>query len=549
MNQATTNDDPDRKDDGTEDPEIVTPDTDAAASASDPEPVRDPVPEADHEPAAGVHDEEHQGGSTVAGMALRFLIIVLVVFGLSLWLVPMIAPHLPSTIARHIMPGQKELDTRLAALDTEVRERTDGALADVAAMKKQVADLTKRLAEAEAAAAKAGEEAAAARAEAAKSAKAATTATVAEDVVTKAEGAARAAAGAAETATTAATEAGKVAVAATRDAASLARRMTSFDARVAALSSEIGAMGEALAKAPSSGGDGAASPELAAAFAALKAKVDGLSKNLDTTTKFLKAEDADRFATQDDLRSARTALQAEVKERIAALPAADKIVTEADLTALKSDVDEAIKSMDTRVATVETTASKASAAAKAASEASQKAEGKVETAIRDASVRSAVAALMSRLDNGVSYGPALAELEKLTAREAPAELRAAAGTGVATADDLRRGFGRKAQAAISADIRAAADDDGVFGKASARLRSVVAGRPKKAEEGEDTAAIVSRIEASLREGNLVEALAESQTLSDPAKAAMSGWLDRLSAKVAADKAAKAFIDELTRQQG
>ena len=106
-----------------------------------------PSPEPPFTAPADEIDDHHSGGSTLSGMALRFLIIILVVFGLSLWLVPMVAPHLPTSIAKHIMPGQKELDTRLAALDKDVRGRTDSAIESVTKLEGQIAELTKRLAD------------------------------------------------------------------------------------------------------------------------------------------------------------------------------------------------------------------------------------------------------------------------------------------------------------------------------------------------------------------------------------------------------------------
>ena len=446
------------------------------------------------------------------------------------------------------MPGQKDLDERLAGLDEQVRARTASALQDVSRMRREVETLTARLAEAEATAARAREQAAAAREAAEASAKAAATASVAEEVVVQAEESARLAAEAAETATTAATEAGKVAAAATRDTASLARRMTSFDARVTALTEELGALSESLAKAPGPD-EGGPTPELVAAFTALKTRVDALAGQMADSAKYLTDEDMDRFATQDDLRSARTALQAEIKSEVGRLPAPDEIATSADLAALGKELGARIDTLGERVTAAEKDAEAAAAAATAAETASRSAEGKVETAILDASVRSAIAALTSRLQNGASFGGALSELERLTGVAAPAELTGIAENGVATTAALLRTFGRSAQAAISADIRAGADDEGVLGKASARLRSVVAGRPKNEQTGDDTGAVVSRIEARLRDGALAEALAEAGALSPAAKEAMSAWLDRLGARVAAESAASAYIDELMRQQG
>jgi len=387
-----------------------------------------------------------------------------------------------------------------------------------------------------------------ARREAAASAKAAKAVTVAESVVSTAEGAARNAANAADIATTAATEAGKVAAAATRDAAALSRRMTSFEARVASLTEQIGALGESLAATPAGEGGGP-SPELAAAFAALKARVDGMADRVAATGQFITNEDADRFATQDDLRSARTALGADLKAGLERLPDPGVIVTSPDLAALRKSVDGRIGDLAVRLGNVEKEAAAAIASAAAAASASAEAAGKVESAIRAASLRSAIAALTSRLQNGAPFGSALDEIERLTGIAPPAELREPGTAGVATPDALLRGFGRSAQAAIAADIQAESDDEGILGRASARFRSVVAGRPKSEQAGDDTGAVLSRIEARLRDGSLAAALEQVGGLSDPAQTALGGWLAKLRTRVAADAAADRYIAGLHDQQG
>ncbi|MEM1161336.1 MAG: mitofilin family membrane protein [Pseudomonadota bacterium] len=525
--------------------EVTEPLVEEVEPASEPEPVREP--EASSADLYGSDAEDSGSGKSFAGMALQALIIFLVVFGLSLWLVPMVAPHLPASIAKHVMPGQQLLDDRLANLDKEVRADTTATMDLVAEMRTEIAALSERLAAAEAAAEAARAEAEAARTAAEGAASTAATASVSESVVTAAEKAAADAATAAETATTAATSAGKVAAAATRDTASLARQMTDFEVRLSSVSEQIGALGSGLAATPSA--DGAPTQELSAAFAALKARVDGLNAQVSGDGPLLTQEDADRFATQDDLRSARTALTADVDAKFAKLPAADEITTSSVFDAYRSDMDERMGAISSRIDQAATDAGSAAAAAGSAEEAAQTALGKVEGAIRDASLRSAVAALTSRMRNGAPFAAALDEIESLTGATPPEALTALGATGVATTDDLLIRFSRLAKTVVAKDIEANAEGEGILGQANARLQSVIAGRPKSEQTGDDTGAILSRVEARLREGALPGALSEAETLSAAAQGALGPWLGDLKARVAGDAAADAFIAGLSADQG
>lgn len=492
-------------------------------------------------------DESGGHGGGFAAAALKLLIIVLVVFGLAVWLLPMAAPHLPAGVAKYVMPGQQVLDERLAAMETQLDERAGATGDDVEKMRAEIAALTERLAAAEATAAAAQAEAENAKSEAAASAAAATSAATADSVVSDASKAASNAAEAADTATTAATEAGKVAAAASRDTASLARQMTTFEARMAQLSDELGALGTSLANTSGSG-EGGASPELAAAFAALKTRVDSLGERIDAPVDFLTPEDANGFATQDDLRSARTALAADMRGQFERLPDPAEIVTTKDMDSFRTAVDGKISDLASRVETAEKGASDAAQAAAAAADASTSAVGEVKVAIQDASLRSAVATLTSQMANGASFKGALDEIEKLTGKAAPEELMAASD-GVSTTASLLRGFGRNAQNALSVDIRAGAEDEGILGQAGAQLMSVVAGRPKSELEGETTEAILSRVEARLKDGALADALAEAETLNDVAKEGLGAWLGLLTTRVGADTAAANYITTLSGSEG
>jgi hypothetical protein len=492
-------------------------------------------PAAQH--AADEHDDHH-ARSGFAATALKILIFVLVIFGLSLWLVPMVAPHLPAGLARILMPGQAELDQRLAALADRIEENTGQISADVAAMRGDIAGLSERLGTVEQTATAAQTESEVSRAAAEQSAAAAERNAVAGESVSRAEAAAREASGLADTATTAATEAGKVASAASRDTASLARRMTEFDARLATLSDQIDAVNENLA---AGGADGeAAAPELAAAVASLQAEVEALSQQVGDSPELVTETEAQRFATQDDLRSARTALETEITRAVAALPPAQQIVVEDELARLRQNAEAAVQGVIDRVAALEATTTQVSETATAAERAATDAVGRVDEAIRQASLRSAAAALVSRLQNGLPYAGALAEAAELQGGPAPEALAAPAETGVATQAELLRSYGQAARNAMEADLEARAGD-GLLAQASARVRSVVAGRPASEEPGDTVDAILSRVEARLREGDLKAALAEAEALPEQPQAAMSDWLADLRTRVAATEAATGWL--------
>ncbi len=499
------------------------------------------------------HDQEESGGSSFAATALKFLIFVLVIFGLSLWLVPMVAPHLPAGVARHLMPGQQEVNDRLAAMSTEVKAETAKAATEVEALRAEIAALTERLQSAEGEVSAAQRDVVSAQAVATdardaamESAEAAAVAATSGEAADQAEAAAKQAAGIAETATSAATEAGKVAAAATRDAAALSRRLTSFEAQLTAMASEIDAVRESLAGAVT--GEASASPEMAAAFATMKARVDTMSAQLSDSSDYITLDDANRFATQDDLRSARTALDAEFRAALGALPPPETVATSADVAALGQTVDEKVSELSGRIDTVKDTAMTAAESATAAQAAAEETAGRVGSAIRGAKLSSAVATLESQVQNGVPFAGALAEIVEVSGVAAPEPLAAAAQSGLVTPRDLVSGFGTPRRSAVEASIVAEADDDAIS-RATARFRSIVEGRPKGEQAGDDAGSVLSRIEARLLENDPKAALEEADTLTGAAREALGDWYDKLKARVAADMALSAYLSEVRGSQG
>ena len=222
------------------------------------------------------------------------------------------------------------------------------------------------------------------------------------------------------------------------------------------------------------------------------------------------------------------------------LPPAEAIVVKEELQSLRQEAESALGLLDQRLAELRTTAEQAAQTAGAAEQAATSAVARVDDAIRDARLSAAAAALTSRLVNGVAFADALDEAAALMDTPPPEELASVADQGVATAGELLREFGGAARDALEADIEARTGG-GVLGQASARVRSVLAGRPAGEQPGDTVGAILSRIEARLREGDAAAALAEAESLPEPSQAALGDWLGRLSARVAAAEAADRWL--------
>lgn len=253
------------------------------------------------------------------------------------------------------------------------------------------------------------------------------------------------------------------------EAAGLAERVEGLDSRVAGLREELNAVSETLSGA----GEAATPSELSAALAALRSRVDQLAEAVEGGPPT--AELAARLGT--------------LAERVAEL--------EASLAAARES------------------------------------EGEVSSAIRQTRLQSAFDVLAGRLAAGQPYAGTLSEIAELAGTAPPEPLAAAADSGLATAAQLEASFGRHAQAAIAAGIRAASGDS-AWGQALGWLRAQVAGRPVAAQEGDGVPAITSRIAAHVEAGQLDAALAEAETLPAPSREALGPWLERLRARVGAE---------------
>ncbi|HHZ09939.1 MAG TPA: phage tail protein [Rhizobiales bacterium] len=139
----------------------------------------------------------------------------------------------------------------------------------------------------------------------------------------------------------------------------------------------------------------------------------------------------------------------------------------------------------------------------------------------------ASAALKAALDRG---GPFASEVETLAA-VAPdlpelADLRALARDGVPSRADLLAAAPDAAIAMIAAE-RVVDENAGFFERLLASAESLIKVRPVGVVEGEGVDAIVARMEAALKAGDLVHALAEYDTLPEGPKAAGAAFADQI----------------------
>ena len=476
--------------------ETATEDTNIEAETSAPEQTGSEAAESettatapettDLEPAPEVIEDTavaESSGSSFASTALMLLVLILVVAGLTLWGAPKLAPYLPGSVAQYLNPIPNTTKADIAELQSRL-DIAEGKISegpDTSALEAEIATLSARIVTLEGLNAAETAELAATAQQTAEAATAATEANAAE-----AEGLA-----------------GQI--------SELGGQIDQVGGTVAGLEGELRALTAALAGQADDPDDVPVSVELKAAMQALQARVDTLAAATAVLPDLLDQDDAATFATKDDLGAAADDLAA--------------------------GIDAAKAELSGQIAEV-------AAVAEAANAAGSDALDQAQTAVKGAAIRGAAATLVSRITGGLPYAGALAELEELSGVAAPEELNAAAEDGLADAGDLAAGFPDVARAAIEADRKATAGDT-AGDQVASWFASQISSRPTVATEGEGTAAVLSRVEASLTSGDLPGALAETAALGDAAKQAMGGWLTGLSQRVGAE----AVLDDYIKASG
>jgi len=149
--------------------------------------------------------------------------------------------------------------------------------------------------------------------------------------------------------------------------------------------------------------------------------------------------------------------------------------------------------------------------------------------------RSAMSQILTSLETGSQFGDALQSLSA-TGIDVPDSLVTQA-TGVPTVARLSAAFPEAAREALGVARRLEGSETSGFG---AFLKSQLGARSLEPREGTDPDAVLSRMEAAVREGRLGDALAEAEGLPEAAKVPLQGWLDDAKARQAATMAAEAL---------
>jgi hypothetical protein len=282
-------------------------------------------------------------------------------------------------------------------------------------------------------------------------------------------------------------------------------------------------------------------PDLTEPLDAQVARIDDLAARFDAlpaSEPFDPAELSQEIAgVQGEIAAVSAQLDA-IDARIAALEAmpaegseAPQVVPvdlsplEAEIAALKAALDDQSGVVAGMIATAE--------AAKASAEESAK----------RAVASGAVTEILVALESGAGFAPAIETLKQSGAVEVPAVLAEVAETGLPTLSDLTSSFPDAARSALAA-ARSSADpetESGGLGSLFARqlgVRSVV---PR---EGNDPDAILSRMEAAVKDGNISGALAEMEALPDAAKAPLADWAAQANLRSSALQEAQALATSL-----
>ena len=169
-------------------------------------------------------------------------------------------------------------------------------------------------------------------------------------------------------------------------------------------------------------------------------------------------------------------------------------------------------------------------------------ENNAEAAARAATGRASLARIQSGMETGAPLGEALDDLAAALQADVPAALMAVRD-GTPTLAALQSDFPALARAAL-----ATARAEGVSGEAeggfASFLRNQFDVRSVAPKDGDGTDAILSRAEATLRQGRLTDALAEVGALPEVARAELSDWIALAEARADALAAAATLSTSL-----
>jgi len=157
------------------------------------------------------------------------------------------------------------------------------------------------------------------------------------------------------------------------------------------------------------------------------------------------------------------------------------------------------------------------------------AEAAADAATQDAQV--ALGQLQAAMATGTPFADPLARISAVT--DAPEALIVVAETGLPTRGALQDRFPALARAALPVALQETAGE-GMGDRLGAFVMGQIGGRSVAPRDGDDPDAVLSRVEAAVRAGDLAMALTEIAALPDGARAVLAPWVADVEARAAAE---------------
>ena len=168
----------------------------------------------------------------------------------------------------------------------------------------------------------------------------------------------------------------------------------------------------------------------------------------------------------------------------------------------------------------------------------------------DAAARAALGLALSNLSRAATKAEPFARELDVVAQFLPeeaelAELKTVAADGVPTASTLEAQFPQVVRDVM--DAERAARDDSLWQRFLSNARKMVTLRRTGEIVGEDTDAVLARMEERVKRGDLSAALAEGKALQGPAAEAAAPWLAQVTARVTTDDLLAGLTANVTKR--
>lgn len=293
---------------------------------------------------------------------------------------------------------------------------------------------------------------------------------------------------------------------------------------IAALSGRID---DLSAKLDGVSGEVATQADVSSAVAAAKTETDAALADLRTTVEAADSADvAQRIARLESSVEGQAGEVSSLRDQLSGASAsgsAEIDVYRAELEGLRGEMQDLTNRVAGLSHQIEEVGATADRSISAAEEKVAEIQQEAETQLNAAEIDADVALIRAALASGQPFTDAA---DRLTAAEnvtLPEGLAAAAPSGAPTLQMLEERYPDAAHAAIRASIEASAGD-GFLARSRAFVTAQLATRSLTPQDGEGTDAVLSRMEAKLKQNDLPGVLAEADALPSEAAAAMGPWL-------------------------